>query len=195
MTIRSKYLGTRTVLAAAGLFGLWVAPASADVFTEAQAAAGKQSYATQCAMCHGDALLGPNAPALVGTEVMQNFDTAQGMYGYISAAMPPQAPGALDEEVYVNIMAYILQANGAVAGDTELTADPALLSAIKLAEVTSGSGAAPAADGAPAPVETDVPQAYTWGKTLPSILPAAPEAEEPSVPQAYTWGQTLPTVD
>ncbi|NMA98480.1 MAG: cytochrome c [Phyllobacteriaceae bacterium] len=147
------------------------APAQAQVFTQAQADQGQKDYDGQCAMCHGAELLGPDAPALVGTEVMHNFSTAAGLYDYISIAMPPQAPGLLDEEVYVNILAYILESNGAQAGDTPLDADPVKLAAIDLAAVTAaGAGAATDApaetDAAPAPA---VPQAYTWGKTLPSI--------------------------
>ncbi len=146
------------------------APTQAQVFTQAQADQGEKDYGGQCAMCHGAELLGPDAPALVGTEVMHNFSTGAGLYDYISVAMPPQAPGLLDEEVYVNILAYILEANGAQAGDTPLDADPVKLAAIDLAAVTAvAPGAAtdaPAVDAAPAVV---VPQAYTWGKTLPSI--------------------------
>lgn len=170
-------------------------PAQAQVFTQAQADQGEKDYGGQCAMCHGAELLGPNAPALVGLEVMHNFSTAAGLFDYIAVAMPPQAPGLLDEEVYVNILAYILEANGAQAGDTPLTAEAATLASIDLAAVTSV--AAPAAetpsaeDATPA---TTVPQAYTWGQQLPSILPA-PEAAPaaPGVPQAITWGRTLPT--
>lgn len=167
--------------------------AQAQVFTEAQADAGQKEYDGQCAMCHGAELLGPDAPALKGLEVMHNFDTAAGMYGYISAAMPPQAPGLLGEETYVNIMAYILKVNGAQPGDTALTAAPDVLNGIKLAEVTSTASAAPAADAAATSTEAApaVPQAYTWGKTLPSILPEPAEAA--GVPQAFTWGKTLPT--
>lgn len=167
---------------------------AASVFTGEQASEGHKSYNTQCAMCHGEALLGPNAPALVGREVMQNFGTAHGLFNYIVAAMPPQAPGALDEEVYVDILAYILEANGAVAGDVELTANEGELRAINLAAVTSEAPAATSDDGAAAePAASEVPQAYTWGKTLPSIEPE--EQEDSGVPQAYTWGTTLPGTD
>lgn len=169
-------------------------PAQAQVFTQAQAEQGEKDYGGQCAMCHGAELLGPNAPALVGLEVMHNFSTAAGLYDYIAVAMPPQAPGLLDEEVYVNILAYILAANGAQPGDTPLTADMVQLAAINLGEVTSV--AAPATEAPAAGTETPasaMPQAYTWGKELPSILPA-PEAAPaaPAIPQAFTWGRTLP---
>lgn len=184
-----------TKLAALSLLtglGLQAAPASAEVFTAEQASAGRGGYATQCAMCHGAELLGPNAPALVGRDVMQNYDTAAALYSYMSVAMPPQAPGRLDEETYVNILAYILQANGAQPGDEELTADMARLGTIKLAEVTA-AGPSSASDSGSAAPATDVPQAFTWGQTLPSLLDT-PEEAEPSVPQAFTWGKELPSV-
>jgi len=142
---------------------------------------------------------------------MGNWDTAGGLYDFISVAMPPSAPGQLGEETYVNIIAYIMQFNGAVPGDTPLTSDRDY--AVSLVAETSAGAASQAAaaldaGGAPAPAETpadaapaaaSVPQAYTWGKELPggSAAPAAPAATpaptEPSVPQAYTWGQELPT--
>lgn len=185
----TRFVACMAIAMSTGLV-MQVLPTQAQVFTDAQAKTGEQNYDGQCAMCHGAELLGPDAPALVGTEVMQNFDTAEGLYGYFSAVMPPQAPGLLDEEVYVNILAYILKANGAQAGTTALSAAPDVLKNIKLAEITSVAAVAPATDAAPADAAPAVPQAYTWGKTLPSTLV---EPEAPSVPQAYTWGKTLPT--
>lgn len=167
--------------------------ASAQVFTAQQATAGHGDYDSQCAMCHGAELLGPDAPALIGAEVMQNFDTAAGLYGYISVAMPPQAPGKLSEETYVNILAYILQANGAQPGDKALTADIDELDSIKLAAITSASPAAGNASVESTPVIV-VPQAFTWGKALPGGS-AENDAKTDTVPQAYTWGKKLPTLD
>lgn len=169
MRHKSPRFALGMAVAMAGML-MAAAPAQAQVFTKAQADQGRKDYDGQCAMCHGAELLGPDAPALVGSEVMHNFSTAAGLYDYISVAMPPQAPGLLDEEVYVNILAYILERNGAQAGDEALDADSVKLAAIDLAAVTAGGATAteaPAAtEAAPA---TAVPQAYTWGKTLPSI--------------------------
>ncbi len=197
--MRSQSRQRATAVAALSIFtglALQVVPSYAQVFTAEQAAKGRDAYAAQCAMCHGADLLGPDAPALIGTEVMQNFDTAGGLYGYIAVAMPPQAPGRLGEETYVNILAYILEANGAQAGDEELTADIDHLGSIELAAITSAveSAATGPATEAATP-QTDVPQAYTWGMKLPSVNDSAEEEEEEaSVPQAYTWGQELPRV-
>lgn len=175
-------------------------PASAASFTAEQAAAGQTAYNANCAQCHGRQLEGPEAPGLAGVDVMQNWDTAGGLYDFISVAMPPSAPGLLGEETYVNIVAYIMEFNGAVPGDTPLTTDREY--AVSLAaETAAGAGAAaPAPEATPADAAptTTVPQAYTWGKQLPgSPAPAAPATTTTpaasGVPQAFTWGKTLPT--
>jgi S-disulfanyl-L-cysteine oxidoreductase SoxD len=183
-------------------------PSFAGSFTAEQAAAGQQSYNSQCAQCHGRQLEGPDAPGLAGQDVMGNWDTAGGLYDFISVAMPPSAPGQLGEETYVNIIAYIMQYNGAVAGDAPLTSDrdyAVSLVAETAAGAASQAAAALDAGGAAAPAATpdaaapaaSVPQAFTWGTTLPggtapAAAPATPAATTPSVPQAYTWGQELP---
>jgi len=173
-------------------------------FTDEQAAAGQTAYNSNCAQCHGRQLEGPDAPGLSGSDVMQNWDTAGGIYDFISVAMPPSAPGQLGEETYLNIVAYIMQFNGASAGDAPLTTDT--MASVSLAAETAAGAASMAAaaldaGGAAAtatPAATDVPQAFTWGKQLPGGLapdqmaPAA--AAAPGVPQAFTWGKTLPSV-
>ena len=189
--------------------------AMAGNFTAEQAAAGQTAYNSNCAQCHGRQLEGPEAPGLAGADVMQNWDTAGGLFDFISVAMPPSAPGQLGEETYVNIIAYIMQFNGATPDDTALTSDrdyavslsaetAAGAASIAAAALDAGGAAAPAADAAataaPAEAVVQVPQAYTWGKQLPgsaapteaAATPAAPA--EPTIPQAFTWGKTLPTV-
>jgi len=183
--------------------------AQAGGFTAEQASAGKTAYDSNCAQCHGRQLEGPEAPGLAGQDVMQNWDSAGGLYDFISVAMPPSAPGQLGEDTYLNIVAYIMQFNGAAPGDAPLTADPDLLYSVSLATETAAGaasiaaaaadagGAPAAAAGAPAEAETTVvPQAFTWGKQLPGGAEPAPAAEpaasaEPAVPQAYTWGKDL----
>jgi S-disulfanyl-L-cysteine oxidoreductase SoxD len=189
---------------------LIVTPSYAGNFTAEQAEAGEQSYNSQCAQCHGRQLEGPDAPGLVGQDVMGNWDTAGGLFDFISVAMPPSAPGQLGEETYVNIIAYIMEFNGAVPDDTPLTSDrdyavslvaetSAGAASEAAAALDAGGAAAPAADAAAAPAAetTAVPQAFTWGTQLPGAAapaePAAtPAATTPTVPQAYTWGQELP---
>lgn len=208
MSLHPKRITARAVFPL--LAGLLIStPTFAGGFTAEQAEAGEQAYNSQCAQCHGRQLEGPEAPGLAGQDVMGNWDTAGGLYDFISVAMPPSAPGQLGEETYVNIVAYIMEFNGAVAGDEPLTSDrdyevslvaeTAAGAASQAAAAADAGGAAPAADAAAAPApDTAVPQAYTWGQELPGgAAPAepaaAPAATTPTVPQAYTWGQELPT--
>ena len=185
-------------------------PTLAAGFTAEQATAGKTAYDSNCAQCHGRQLEGPEAPGLAGQDVMQNWDSAGGLYDFISVAMPPSAPGLLGGDTYLNIVAYIMEFNGAAPGDVPLTADPDLLYSVSLATETAAGAAsmaaaaadagtpAEAAGGAPAAEETTaVPQAFSWGKKLPGGAEPAPAAEpaasaEPAVPQAFTWGKELP---
>lgn len=206
---------TAPVAFAALSFGLLGAsPAMAGNFTAEQASAGETAYNSNCAQCHGRQLEGIEAPGLAGADVMQNWDTAGGLFDFISVAMPPSAPGQLGEETYVNIVAYIMEFNGAAPDDTPLTSDrdyavslaaetAAGAASVAAAALDAGGAAAPAADTTAAPAEAAaaVPQAFTWGKQLPggpapaAATPAAPAAAaEPSVPQAYTWGKDLPAV-
>ena len=197
--------------------GLSTGSAMAGNFTAELAAAGQTAYNSNCAQCHGRQLEGPEAPGLAGQDVMQNWDTAGGLFDFISVAMPPSAPGQLGEETYVNIVAYIMQFNGATPDDTALTSDrdyavslaaetAAGAASIAAAALDAGGAAAPAAadaaataPAAPAEAVVAVPQAFTWGTQLPggaapteaAAAPAAPAAS--GIPQAYTWGKTLPT--
>jgi mono/diheme cytochrome c family protein len=174
--------------------------ANAAGFTAEQATAGQTAYNANCAQCHGRQLEGPDAPGLYGMDIMQNWDSAGGLYDFIAVAMPPSAPGMLGEDAYLNIVAYIMQFNGAEPGDEPMVADEDKLYAISLAaEVQAGlanSPAAPATEAAPAAAGPAVPQAYTWGMQLPGGAAPAPAASAapaaPSVPQAYTFGQELP---
>ncbi|UXN70732.1 c-type cytochrome [Devosia neptuniae] len=206
MPFRSKRITAPVALFALAASVLSAGSAMAAGFTAEQATAGKTAFDSNCAQCHGFQLEGPDAPGLAGRDVMQNWDTAGGLYDFISVAMPPSAPGLLGEETYVNIVAYIMQFNGAAPGDTPLATGDAMYEVSLATETAAGAasmaaaaadagGAAAPADAAAAPA---VPQAFTWGKQLPGgLAPAdmAPTADAaaPTVPQAYTWGKTLPT--
>lgn len=151
---------------AVSLAAMW--PGVASAFTAEQAATGKTDYLGQCAQCHGANLEGTEAPGLIGQDVMGNWDTAGGLYDFIAVAMPPAAPGQLGEDSYLAIVAHIMEANGAKADDTALTT--ADMASIKLVDVTKEGAAQMAAANQETTIEagdTNVPQAFTWGKDLP----------------------------
>ena len=101
-------------------------------YTLAQAAAGEAAYQQQCVACHGDNLEGFElAPSLSG-----NFFTRR--WGGKAVAelaaelrrMPPEQVDGLDDRVYSNILAYLLQQNGAEAGDNPLPSEVAAMNEI-----------------------------------------------------------------
>jgi cytochrome c len=121
---------------------LWAAPASAQTispapFTQAQSDAGRQTYAASCASCHGDNLEGKGAPALTGkdfaTSTFAGRTTGQ-LYTFIQNSMPFCEGGSLATEAYVNVLAFILQANGAKPGDAPLTPT----SSVKVGDIITG---------------------------------------------------------
>ena len=97
------------------------AHAQTGAYTEQQAAAGRSSYLANCVSCHQADLRGANeARPLVGADFMKTWGTrsAQDLVAFLGVAMPPPpaAPGSLGAQSYVNLAAFLLQANGAQAG-------------------------------------------------------------------------------
>lgn len=101
----------------------------AGVYSAAQADEGARVYAAHCAMCHGARLEGTvETPELVGRFVARWADRPLAdLFDYVSRAMPQSAPGRLGPEDNARLVAFILRANGAPAGDRLLPADDAAL--------------------------------------------------------------------
>ena len=96
------------------------------VYTARQAERGRASYLQSCVSCHRDDLRGDNtAPSLVGESF--TFLWGDMPVGELSARiqklMPPDRPGTLTAQTYVDIIAFILQKNAFPAGDRELDVD------------------------------------------------------------------------
>ncbi len=117
--------------------------APAPVYTAAQAAAGQASYQANCASCHQATLVGQNeAPALAGANFKTTWRgrTTKDLVEYMAATMPPGRP-SLGEAEYLNITAFVLQANGAVAGAQPLV----VATATPIGAIATGQRAAAAA--------------------------------------------------
>jgi mono/diheme cytochrome c family protein len=99
------------------------------VFTASQADEGARIYAAQCALCHGARLEGTvETPGLVGKFVANWAGRPVGdLFDYLARAMPQGSPGRLTPEDNARLVAFILRANGAPAGNTPLPADAAKL--------------------------------------------------------------------
>lgn len=96
-------------------------PAAAPgFFTAEQAERGQNSYETRCGICHGEDIVG----------VFMGYPDAAQFYGFVSVEMPASAPGSLAPQMYADIIAYLLSANGFATGPQELLPDPAVLETV-----------------------------------------------------------------
>src|SRR5581483_2084240 len=106
------------------------------VYTEAQAERGKASFlAGRCGGCHQLDLSGDRGPALKGDAFLAHWANGplNALFRKISETMPPNAPNDVSDEAKIDIVAYLLQANGFPAGKNELGLDPERLEAIEIA--------------------------------------------------------------
>jgi quinohemoprotein ethanol dehydrogenase len=105
-------------------------------FTIEQANRGKHSFQLNCTNgCHmPDLTAGERAPALAGEAFLGHWAsaTAQDLFGRIRSTMPEQKPHSLSDQVYIDIVAFLLQANGLPSGDAELNSDAGILSTIPI---------------------------------------------------------------
>lgn len=105
-------------------------------FTQEQADRGQAAYAHSCTDCHGSRLDNGEfgGPPLKGSYFAKHWGAGNvaALFGYTKAKMPLDRPGALDDESYVDILAYILDENGYAPGDKELAPDLSLQEAMTL---------------------------------------------------------------
>ncbi|MGA1742595.1 MAG: PQQ-binding-like beta-propeller repeat protein [Pseudohongiellaceae bacterium] len=135
---------------------------TAGVFTEEQVALGLQSYQLNCSnACHQADLSGggpvPALKDLAFLGVWGNISTTE-LFDSIKTSMPPTNAGGLSDETYLAIIAFILSANGAVAGDTPLLAD---------SDISIGSVTRRNQPGSTAQYEQSGPTGLTVGGQVP----------------------------
>lgn len=117
-----------TVAASVAMVAGQQAPAPSPAFTADQAAAGRVAYARSCASCHMPDLSGNgDIPQLSGDLFLSTWRTrsTKELVDYLTATMPPSGPRQ-GPETYLAIGAYVLQFNGAAAGEEALSGSTAL---------------------------------------------------------------------
>jgi cytochrome c len=136
-------------LAAAFAWGLVAAVAAQDgapsvrtladgVFTEAQADRGSKLYLVNCAVCHSENHSGGRffhdepVPALRQDALFEGWPDLKMYFEWVREAMPADAPMALADQEYVDILAYLLSVNDYPPGSRELPVDAAQLQRIAL---------------------------------------------------------------
>ena len=102
------------------------APVADGAFTADQASSGWSVYGVQCGQCHGPNLEGMiHAPPLSGVDFLNSWlgQTTDDMFAYLRDEMPPGQAGVLSDQAYIDLVAYLLESNGAVPGERTLMAD------------------------------------------------------------------------
>ena len=107
------------------------------VYSAEQARRGEARYASACAACHLGDLAGTlagdaGAPPLRGVPFLTFIESwnARRLFEYVKSTMPADDPASLPEAAYLDVLAYLFQANGFPSGSVEL--DIEQLSAIRL---------------------------------------------------------------
>lgn len=110
------------------------------VYTEAQAARGREVFLASCLECHttrdfrGETFFLSWAGTTVGRFVDSLIET-----------MPEDNPGGLPVQDYLDVTAYVLELNGYPVGSGELEDRPERLAAIRIERPATGAEAAPGA--------------------------------------------------
>jgi mono/diheme cytochrome c family protein len=96
-------------------------------YAPAQAERGRAIYQGRCSACHPPA-------QFVGAAFVESWNDRRvwDFWALVRSTMPLDAPGALPEQDYVDLVAYLLQANQAEAG-SELAVDAEALRALRIA--------------------------------------------------------------
>lgn len=149
------------------------------MYTAAQARRGQEQFAEHCAGCHRRDLGGINGPALKGDRFLDQWREfpLDVLVNDMRSQMPLRNPGGLPASSYLDIAAYLLEANGLPAGQRELTQDVA-------AEVLF------VAPGGPRPLPTSAPALIVGCMTketgIGSFLTSASEPARTLNPYEFT---------
>ena len=125
------------------------AEAPARIFTAEQAERGQSLYGEICVECHLSSLAGANeASSLRGADFLDAWGAGAvaDLADTIRVTMPPEDRNTLSPQQTYDLAAFILQANGAAAGEEPLVADAAGLSTLlNSLGLDAGAGFDPAA--------------------------------------------------
>jgi len=86
------------------------------VYTKAQAKLGGEVYKQQCLVCHDKKYFKPVLKRW-------NGQTAAVLFDVMSGSMPESNPGGLQEQEYLNLLAYIFSRSRYPSGETPLIYD------------------------------------------------------------------------
>jgi mono/diheme cytochrome c family protein len=97
-------------------------------YSTAQAARGEKIYDETCGTCH-------QPGQLVGQTFVESWNDRRvwDFYSLVRATMPLDKPGGMKDQEYLDVVAYLLQANHAAPGRDSLAADTVAMRGAKIA--------------------------------------------------------------
>jgi alcohol dehydrogenase (cytochrome c) len=169
--------------------------ARALAFTPEQVADGRAAYDLNCVACHGANLRQLPGAVLAGPEFVAKWGErgTNELLAQARATMPPDRPGALSEDTYLGLIAYMLQSNGGTASAAPLTAttgarvgaglDARLVQAAAAGAVEGAAG--PAAAPGPGSARPTAPTGVVVAGTVQSFVPVTDEMLRNPAPQDW----------
>ena len=91
-------------------------------FLASQATRGQKVYEETCGTCHGPG-------QLIGQGFVESWNDRRvyDLYAVVRGTMPLDKPGGMKEQEYLDVIAYLLQANHAPAGADSLKSDSTVM--------------------------------------------------------------------
>lgn len=108
---------------------LWFTAAAAQTGNpetplQAQLQRGGVVYVWTCTVCHGDRREGLTAPPLRGADFLATYaGQPQALHDFVRDLMPQDRPGSLSEQDVMDVVAYLLGADGLQLPASGLTPD------------------------------------------------------------------------
>jgi len=158
-----------------------VQAAEITTYTSAQAGQGAQTYRQHCASCHGATLVdGGAGPALSGEAFSSRWNgrSVGSLIQLINTSMPPGGGTGMQANDFLNVTAYILQANQIAAGQQALAAGSELtLAALPHTQSVEPPGSGNQQDASPVGI--------TVAGTIPDFVPLSAERMRNPSPQDW----------
>ena len=133
--VRAAVIAAALTAAAAGLYAQDKRSVWDGIYSDEQAARGKDEYEYNCGNCHIHDLSGDSikdVPALAGPDFMAKWSgkSVKELLDYIATNMPQDSRGTLGGKTYADVTAYVLKVNAFPAGAEALADLPRLASTI-----------------------------------------------------------------
>jgi hypothetical protein len=109
------------------------------LYTTIQANRGQVLYRDSCESCHAPDLAGGKAvPEIVGPTFITRWSgqTIGQLFDRVLVSMPEDDPSSVSRQAKIDIVSFILRANGFAAGEVELTGQTANLNQFEFKPVT-----------------------------------------------------------